>query len=144
VTSSLRPKLGTTDTDLDIALVLFAIDVSSTEWREKGILLAAMYGEGSTWLRFGAAVQLIQIGEKDAWELLLTALDNKKAEGLSAAYSLGQLGARKLIEFGICDHQNLVDDFDPLHLVKQRLQLELNNESNRLAKNPIESNTHKS
>lgn len=136
ITTSLRPKLGTTDSDFDIALVLFTIDASSTQSKETGILLAAMHGEGSHWKRFGAAAQLIRIGEKDAWELLLTPLENNKANGFSAAYSLAQIRAEKLVELGICDHQNMIHNRDPLQLIKQRLQLGLDEGSNSLSKNP--------
>jgi CRP-like cAMP-binding protein len=136
ITTSLRPKLGTTNSDLDIALVLFNVDSSSIQSKETEILMAAMYGEGSRWQRFGAAAQLIRIGEKDAWELLLTSLDNNKANGFVAAYSLAQIGAEQLVELGICDHQNLAHSLDPLQLIRQRLQLELDEGSKSLSRNP--------
>ena len=140
ITTSLRLKMGTTNSnsDLDIALaqVLFEIDASSTQAKEKGILWAAMHGEGSPWRSFGAAVQIIRIGKKKAWKILLPSLHKNTKDGYIAAFLLAQLGPDKLVELGIYKHQRLVQNRDPLQLIKQRLESELDKRSYEFSKDP--------
>jgi CRP-like cAMP-binding protein len=124
VTIALRRSLyASADTSFksDIARVLFGIGVYDKKARE--ILSANMLGEGSRWQRFGAAAQLVRIRDKEAWKVLLTNVNSTKSEGFTAAYLLGQIEPEKLLEFGVCEHKDLVQSGDPFQEIVNRLQL---------------------